>query len=256
MEKTECKERLHLIDAFRGITILSMIGFHTCWDLYYFNMGITASFLQSRGAHIWQQSICWSFIILSGYCFHLGHHHLKRGLMSLVGGILITIVTLIVLPEERDVFGVLWMLGTSMLLMIPLDKILPKNRVAGIIGLLISGLLFFVTRDINKGFLGFEGFELVKLPSGLYKGYPMTFLGFTDQSFYSSDYFSVMPWFFLFCFGYFLKPVLENTFFEKKILTKKCKPFELIGRHSFLIYMLHQVVIYGVVWGIYTICCN
>lgn len=250
------KERLYLLDALRGITILSMIGFHACWDLYYFNMGITASFLGSRGAHIWQQSICWCFILLSGYCFHLGHHHLRRGLMSLCGGILITLVTVIILPEERDVFGVLWMLGTSMLLMIPLDKIIPKNRISGIVGILISGGLFFLTRDINSGFLGFEGLEIAKLPTGLYSGYPMTFLGFTDPYFYSSDYFSLIPWFFLFCFGYFLKLVLNDTVFERKVLTLRFKPLELIGRHSFAIYMVHQVVLYGIVWGINTIYCN
>ena len=248
---TEPTKRLRSVDTLRGITILSMIAFHTCWDLVYFNLGLEASFLNSRGAYIWQQSICYTFILLSGYCFSMGHHHIKRAAMSLGGGILITLVTLLLIYDERDVFGVLWMLGTSSFLMILLDRVFPKSKRGAAVGLAVSIVLFLLTRNINIGQLGFEGFKICNLPPELYKGYVMTFLGFTDPEFYSSDYFSLIPWFFLFTTGYFLHKMLKDTLFEKKLAVFGIRPLEFIGRHSFIIYMLHQVVIYGVTYLIF-----
>lgn len=242
------QNRLHLIDTLRGVTILSMIAFHACWDLMYFNLGITSEFLFGAGAYIWQQSICWSFILLSGFCFSFGRHHLKRGLLSLGGGVLITVLTCLFMYEERDIFGVLWAIGLSTLIMILIDRLLPKSRACGIIGLLICALLFFFTRGINGGYLGFESLEICKLPHSLYSGYFMTLLGFTDPSFYSSDYFSLIPWAFLYSAGYFLNKSLSKNIFQKKIWTINIRPLSFIGRHSLLIYMLHQPIVFGIIY--------
>ena len=252
MTMQEKPNRKYVLDAIRGLTILSMIGFHTCWDLYYFSMGITADMLFGRKAYIWQQSICYTFILLSGYCFSFGYHHLKRGLLSLLGGIVISIVTMTVIPDERDLFGVLWLLGSSMLVMILPDRLFAKikSSFANALLLLFFLILFVITRNVNSGFLGFEGLNLVRLPEKLYNGYFMTYLGFPDPTFYSSDYFSFIPWFFLFCTGYFLEKVLRNKSFVNRFYSFRFKPLEFMGRHSFVIYMLHQVVIYGVVFVI------
>lgn len=244
----EKKDRLFLIDSIRGITILSMIGFHTCWDLMYFGIGVTSEFLYGTGAYIWQQSICWTFILLSGFCFSFGRHHLKRGLLALGGGILITLVTCLLIYDERDIFGVLWAIGLSTLIMIIVDRIVPKGRICGIIGLVISLALFFVFRDINYGYLGFEGIVICKLPSVLYSGYFMTLLGFMDPTFYSTDYFSLIPWIFLFSAGYFLKKSLNPILFESRVFKIKISPFSFLGRHSLFIYMIHQPIVYGIIF--------
>ena len=246
-------DRLRMIDTVRGLTILSMMGFHAFWDLFYFGMGVSYQMLTSKPAYIWQQSICWTFILLSGFCFSMGHHHIKRGLMSLGGGIIISIVTQIIMPEERDLFGVLWMLGACTLIWILPDKLFAKirNKALNALLLLLSGGLFFIFRNINSGYFGFEGLNLAPINSNLYKGYLMTFLGFTDPTFYSSDYFSLFPWIFLFTLGYFLNKMLKDTRFESRVLSKGVRPLEFLGRHSFIIYMLHQVVIYGIIYLIY-----
>ena len=248
-------KRYTLFDTIRGITIISMILYHECWDLVYFRMGLDSQFLGSTGAYVWQQSICYTFILLAGFCFCFGKHHLKRGLLSLGGGIVITIVTTIFLPDARDIFGVLWLIGSSILIMILIDRILPKNRATAIVGLAVSIILFAIFRNINAGFLGFERMNICRLPENLYSGYVMTFLGFQDPKFYSSDYFSLIPWFFLFTTGYFLNKMLECThFFDGKILKKGIRPLSFIGRHSLIIYMLHQVVLYGVTYLVWYIC--
>ena len=53
-----------------------MISYHFLWDLVYlYNADIP--WYKSHGAHIWQQSICWTFILLAGFSWHLGKKHMK-----------------------------------------------------------------------------------------------------------------------------------------------------------------------------------
>lgn len=249
-------KRYSLFDTIRGITIISMIAYHACWDLVYFGLGIKPKFLQSIGPYIWQQSICYTFILLSGFCLCFGKHHLKRGLMSLGGGIIISLVTSIAVPEARDIFGVLWLIGSSILIVALIDKVLPKSKWCDALGLLLSIILFISFRNINKGYLGFESMNLLKLPEKLYNGWVMTFLGFQDPTFYSSDYFSLIPWIFLFTTGYFLNKMLQYThFFDSPVLRKEIAPLSFMGRHSLIIYMLHQVILYGITYLIWYIHC-
>lgn len=246
--------RNRLIDTIRGLTLISMIGFHLCWDLMYFDMGVEASFLFGPQAYVWQQSICWTFIFISGYCFSFGHHHLKRGLMALGGGILISVVTTFVIPDERDIFGVLWLIGSSILIMIPIDILCQRyKQVSFYVFGVVSVLLFFITRNINDGYLGFEGLNLLRLPTGLYKGYVMTYLGFLAPDFYSSDYFSLIPWFFLFAVGYCAQKFMSKVKWPTDISKFGIKPLEFLGRHAMLIYMLHQVILYGLVYSVYSL---
>ena len=143
--------RYALLDTIRGVTLLSMIAFHGAWDLVYI-YGVDWPFYRGPYAYIWQQSICWTFIFLSGFCANLGKKHLKRGLMVFGGGLLVTIVTLVAMPENRVVFGVLTLLGSCMLLVALTERFLQKLP-AGV-GLLSSVVLFFLTRNVNNGFLG------------------------------------------------------------------------------------------------------
>ena len=133
--------RLAGLDTIRGITLLSMMLYHTCWDLV-FLFGKKIPGYSSFGGYVWQQSICWTFILLAGFCWSLGSHHLKRGLIVSGSGILITFVTLLVMPESRVIFGVLTLIGSCMLLLIPMEKLLLKLRAE--IGLAGSFLLFLL----------------------------------------------------------------------------------------------------------------
>lgn len=234
--------RYALLDSIRGITLLSMILYHGAWDLVYL-YHVKWDWYKGTGAYIWQQSICWTFIFLSGFCWSLGKKPLKRGLTVFGGGLLVSAVTCLFMPENRVVFGVLTLTGSCMLLMIFLDKLLKKIPPEA--GIFLSLLFFMVTRDINIGQLGFEGFQLVKLPDGLYRGMAATYLGFMEPGFFSADYFSLFPWLFLFISGYYLyhlfagKGVLSLPAFQWELPS-----FSFLGRHSLMIYLLHQPVLY------------
>lgn len=268
MEKSSKKNRYHLLDVLRGANLISMILYHGTWDLVYL-YGVDWKWYHGDYAYIWQQSICWIFILLSGFCWNLGKHHLKRGLMVFGGGMIITIATMLFMWDSRVIFGVLTLLGTCMLLMIPLHTFMKRwNPWVGLAG---SGILFLLTRNINSGCLGFEGWNLFELPGQWYQGYIATFLGFCDPAFYSTDYFSLLPWGFLFLAGYFLyqgfvkqgllsrnKALHAEGHADKKnpeglmkILQIDIPPLSFIGQHSLIIYMLHQVVLFVILQTVF-----
>ena len=233
------------LDTIRGITLISMIAYHACWDMVYL-FGADWDWYRSDGAYLWQQSICWTFILLSGYCWHLGRHHGKRGLLVFGGGALVSAVTFVAMPENLVFCGVLTLLGSAALLTIPLDPLL--RRIPARAGLAGSFLLFLLTREVNSGYLGFEGVKVLTLPEGLYRNYFTALLGFPQPGFYSTDYFSLLPWVFLFWTGYYLYRLRrqEPPRLALPVVTA-------LGRHSLLVYLLHQPVVYGVLWGLDTL---
>ena len=137
----QTKTRLHLLDTLRGITIISMVIYHALWNLAYLQ-GVSLPWFSGQPRIIWQQSICITFIFLSGFCRALGSKHLKRGLMVFGGGALVTLTTLIVLPDFPIIFGVLTFLGTAMLAVIPFENLFKK--IPHEIGVIISLLLFLL----------------------------------------------------------------------------------------------------------------
>ncbi len=230
--------------------MISMIAYHTVWDMVYI-FDVKWDWYKSDMAYVWQQSICWSFILLSGFCWSFGKVKWKRALTVFLAGIVITVVTLIAMPQERIIFGVLTFLGTAMFLMIPLNKILSKCKPA--IGFVVSFLLFLGARNVNDGELGFEKFVLTTLPENWYHGWLATYVGFTEGSFFSTDYFSVLPWIFLFVTGYFLHGFMKQKGWFVHLEKGKCVWLEKLGKNSLWIYMLHQPIAYGVLWVIFRV---
>lgn len=248
------KKRYAIIDEIRGLIIVSMIIYHGIWSMVYI-FGEEWSWYQSVAAYWWQQSICWGFILLSGFCWSMGKHKWRRGILVFAAGILVSVVTRLVMPENAITFGVLTCLGSCMLLMIPLQKLMFFLK--PIPGALLSFGLFILLRNVNRGGLGFEDWKLMELPESLYADLATAYLGFPPESFYSVDYFPVLPWLFLFLTGYFIYRMLEekNCFaaFEKKESGLIQIPLNWLGRHSLFIYLIHQPIIYGGLYLWYTV---
>lgn len=244
--------RYAFIDALRGICVVSMIAYHTMWDCVNI-FGVDAPWFKTDYAIIWQQSICWCFIFLSGFCWNFGRKHLKRGLMAFIGGAVITAVTLLLMPEDKIIFGVLTLIGSSILLMIPLDMVFKKLPPA--VFCVLNFLVFLLTKNVKEGYIGIGEKVLYYLPRSLYKNYFTAFFGFKFIGFSSSDYFPLIPWVFLFISGYFFYKLLD----KKKTISKwkKSQPkkelFTFIGRNSFWIYMAHQPVVYGILYIVFNI---
>ena len=189
MKYSNASGRYALLDELRGLDLLSMMLYHGCWDLVNL-FGIQADWYYGLPGHLWQQSICWVFILLSGFCVQLGHHTLRRGAQVFGAGALVTAVTLLFMPEDRVIFGVLTLLGSAMLLTGLLEK--PLRHIPPAAGFAISAALFALTRNVSVGYLGFGSLRLW-LPQTLYANCVTAYFGFYPWWFYSTDYFALAP---------------------------------------------------------------
>lgn len=238
------KQRLHLLDTLRGFLMVNMILYHAAWNLKYL-FGVPCDWYGGTGKYLWQQSICWMFILLSGFCWSLSRSHLRRGLLVFGGGALVSLVTNLLMPENRILFGILTCIGSCVLLLILLEGLLKK--VPAGIGAAVSFCLFLLLRNCYYGSLGFEGAVITQLPEALYRNTLTAYLGFPPASFYSTDYFPLVPWLFLYLTGYFIYRILDGLDLNGKLFGRGSLPvLSWMGRNSLLIYLLHQPVLYGV----------
>ena len=114
------KKRIEILDELRGFAILAMIVHH-----FFLDVGDVLSL--EWGYDIFKklcafQPIFWAiFIIISGICSRLSRNALKRGLIVFASGMVITFVTVVIMPhlgyENAQIyFGILHCLGASMII--------------------------------------------------------------------------------------------------------------------------------------------
>lgn len=227
------RRRFDVLDVWRTLAIVLMVAYHFLYDLYIFGV-ISANQLFSAPLNVLERFICCSFILLAGASARFSRNNLRHGLIVLGAGLVVEAGAAAAGQTIR--FGVLMLLGSSMVLWHFLGKGLQKlpgwSVAAG------SGVLFFAAR-------WWTGRTAVSVP-WLYP------LGFTAPGFYSADYFPLLPWFFLFLTGTALGGWClahrENRLLAVRLPGVLTWP----GRHSLIIYVLHQPVLYGIsylIWG-------
>lgn len=241
MQNEKNVKRYALLDELRGLDFISMVCYHSMWDLVYI-FGVQAEWYKSWAGFLWQQTICWVFIMLSGFCVPLGRHTLRRGAVVFAAGALVTLVTELFMPEDVVRFGVLTLIGSAMLITGALDKYL--RRVPPAVGLAVCAALIALTYNSYIGYWGFGAFKIV-LPRAWFANYFTAYLGFFPEDFFSTDYFPLLPWLFVFMAGYFAHFLVGRGRMEP-LRRSVCAPLGWLGRHSLIIYLLHQPVIYGV----------
>lgn len=232
--------RVGLFDALRGLALVNMAAYHGVYDWVSVFDRPAAWFTRTDSARVWQQAICWTFLLVAGAVFCYGKRPARRGALVFGCGMVLTAVTLLVMPSERILFGVLHLIGASVLLTALLRRGL--ERVPALPGAAVSFALFLLCRGVPRGIFGVGPFSAA-LPSALYRTQAFFWLGFPGPGFFSADYFPLIPWLFLFWTGFFLwrflRPHLEPPLRGRTI----CRPLEWMGRHSLLLYMAHQPVL-------------
>ena len=215
------KNRIPELDILRGFCILSMIAVHLIYDLTEIYCVFPAYpavvlFLKNRGGIV--------FFLLSGICATLGHRCLRRGITVLICAVAVSAVAAATGNPIR--FGVLHALGSCMILWAWLQK-LPPQVVPYLSLFLIGASALFDTVTVSVPFL-----------------YP---IGLRTAVFSSADYFPLFPY-----LGYFLAGVcLGRRFYPVRRSLLPAFPFagklsrllSFCGRHSLLLYLLHQPVL-------------
>ena len=230
------KQRIELIDALRASAIFPMIVQHLCYDLCAFCGAPWYVFRNPvcDGIHYYCGIL---FVLLAGVSSNFSRSNILRGLKTLGAALALTLVTTLV--GEPVVFGVLHLLGSCMLLYglaQTLSRRVPRRegRAAAekAAPVLCAGGILLTARFAN--------------------GYPTTIphlwiFGFVTPDFYSSDYFPLLPWIFVFLLGVWAGGIIRAGRFPRWFYEVKAPRLALVGRHSLLIYLVHQPVLYGLV---------
>lgn len=248
MKKIHNGARFLLPDTIRGILVLEMVVYHLLFDLYYlFDADIP--WFAGQGMRLFQLSILGGFVLLSGFCFPMGKRKIFRAVQVFVCGLIITLVTVLVMPSQKILFGVLSCLGICMLIMTAIEK--PLSKLNPLFGFLLFALLGLLTYGVRLGYIGIYTHPLFELPEAWYQTSFLFPLGLKNASFRSSDYVPLLPWFFVFVSGFYLNRIINKSKAACKALLYGFKPLSYVGRYSLWIYMAHQPVIYGVLWLIF-----
>jgi len=227
------KERIWELDAARGLFLIGVVIVHLLFDL----TGLYGLF--ALDSPLFEFIAQWGgtvFLLLSGICVTLGSHPVRRGLLVLTTGMLVTAVTAgMFLLELQDAsiiiyFGVLHCLGVCMLLW-PVFQKLPLWA----LGVVSAAALA----------LGF-----------CFQSIPVSFpwlipLGFCPLGFESSDFFPLFPSLGFFLLGAILGKTLyrqKQTLFPK--IDSNTVPIRFLcqcGQLSLPIYLIHQPLLIGII---------
>ncbi|MBR3039571.1 MAG: DUF1624 domain-containing protein [Lachnospiraceae bacterium] len=250
------KERLHTLDTIRGLAILGMFFIHVSFFIPDI-LGVDLPYEGSFGYEMFCQAVRITFIFLSGFCCRMSRNPLKRGLIVSLCGLIITVVTLFVNPEEPIIFGVLTLIGASMLLSTLFRNVIRAKNAPAFFFVFLA--LFLLTVRIHYGYIGIYAHPIVHLPKVWYQApkplcYLTAFFGIPGKGFFSSDYFPLIPWFFIFMSGYSLKAWIFEKIKEKKFMKFRWEPVSFMGRYSLWVYFIHLPVILGILYLISYIC--
>lgn len=239
-EKKQGSSRVGLLDELRGFAIICMVVYHALYDLKYI-FGFNVPIFFDSWFDVIRDIFAGLFIFISGTVCRYSSNNLKRGVQCFFFGMILTFVT----PFFSDgtiYFGILHFLGTSMMIFGLCEKLLDK--LPALVGIIISGLLFFATINVQYGFIGINGLFGIALPKELYNVGVLFPFGFYNSSFASLDYFPLLPWLFLFIAGSYFGVWAKNGALPKFFYPVHIKWLATVGKYTIWIYILHQPIVY------------
>jgi uncharacterized membrane protein len=224
------------IDLLRGIAIVMMIVFHFVFDLAFFRI---VPFDVSEG--FWRYfayATASLFLLVVGISLAISHARaashlhgralalkfLVRGAGIFCCGLLVTVATWWYLQEGFVIFGILHLIGIAVMLSPLFFRFRTWNAAIGIIFILLGWILSTI-----PGPLGLMVFGI----------HPLTF--------WSVDYTPIFPWMGLVLIGMaageFAYPGGVRRWVLPELPGRAIAPVTFLGRHSLVIYLVHQPVI-------------
>jgi len=230
--------RIEFIDMARAVALFAMAIYHFAWDLEFFNY-VERGLTGSGGWKIFARTIASSFLFLVGVSLVLAHGRAIRWRPFLIrlaqvvaGAVAITVVTFFVTPNSFVFFGILQLIA-----------------VASLLGLLFIRLPWLVT--------AFAAIATVALPFVI--SHPVfdpkwfAWIGFYQIPPFSNDFIPIFPF-----FGAVLAGIaaarfaLAHSVFDRmRSWNPALRPMwrlGVLGRHALLFYLLHQPILFGMVF--------
>lgn len=215
-------QRVEILDLWRSLCVAVMLVYHLLYDLCLFGY-LDAELMETWPMLTVRFVFAGSFVLISGACVRFSRNPVRRGFVVFCAGALVTAVTLF--ASYPVAFGVLHLLGVCMVLYGLLRERIERYNgpafAAACAALFAAASLLTAKVTVSVKFL---------FPFGL--KYP---------GFFSADYFPLLPWAFLFLLGTSIGKFLctRNAPFPRR---RYPPALTFPGRHSLLIYLLHQPV--------------
>lgn len=221
------------VDALRGVAICLMVVYHFCFDLRYYRV-IAADFERDPFWLGFRALIVTSFLSLVGVSLVLAERAgiaaairwRRIGVIALCA-LAVSIGSYLMFPRSFIYFGILHCIAVASVLAWPLVR-LPRIAVALGIAVIVAGL---------------------SLQAAAFDSRALSWLGFTTMKPRTEDYVPLAPWAGIVLIGIGIGHGLAATGFRAlRPLTALPKWLPWLGRHSLVIYMVHQPLLLGLLW--------
>lgn len=227
----EHTQRIHHLDALRGLAVAMMIAYHFCFDLDYF--GVIDADLNNDPFWLGARTLIVTlFLAVMGVSLQLAHRQgirwrpVTRRFALLAGcAALVTLATWALFPHSYVFFGILHFIALASLLGLPF---------------------------LNRRWLALGG-GLALLAVGLFWSHPFfdkapwQWLGLMTHKPLTEDYVPLLPWFGVVLLGMATGTALTSATAKRSRVGWQ-GALTWAGRHSLPIYLLHQPLLLGLLY--------
>ena len=229
--------RLPAIDAARGLAVAAMVVYHFAWDLSELRF-VATEVTAEPGWRLFARAIAASFLLLSGIGLALAHsggirwRAFLRRLATVAGAaLLITVATLFAFPQSYIFFGILHAIAVSSVLALPLTP--APAWVPAVLAILVAAAPLF-------------------LSGGVFDLPPLAFLGLASREPITNDWVPLFPWAAFVFAGVAIGKtrLLQRVGAPQVDATSAGRVLSWAGRHSLVIYLLHQPILFGALYGL------
>lgn len=214
--------RAGYLDSLRGMAVIWMVIFHASYDLrmfHYIDWDFSTGFW-----YAFPRVIAFTFLFCVGVSLNFTHKDSinwdqlkKRSLKLGLAAAAVSLGTYLVFPQQWIYFGTLHCIFTGSILG---ALVVNRRKLAGALLVVILFLQYVLNYDIR--WLS----SILQRPS--------------------MDFIPIYPWFWTILLGILAGPYLSSNRWLSEM--KAGKFLKFLGQHSLKIYLIHQPLIFGMIW--------
>lgn len=231
--------RIGVFDVVRGLSVVSMVLFHLCYDLR-FLAGISLPWFAPPLQDAWRASISWTFLFVAGCMCALSRSNLRRGLQYAGVACAIWAATSLAAVDTPISFGIVYCMAACTLVAWALGAVgvLPRGPAAAVA--LVAAFLALL--PLPDGTVGI-GAASVEVPRALYDAGWLSWLGLPGPAFSSGDYYPLLPYLTLYLAGAALGRTWAERGYPAWACDARAGALSFVGKHALAVYVIHQPVL-------------